>query len=688
MRHKLKALTACILLSVGISVQAQSLDLSLSSSGWETGGNTGQTQTGNYMQSGVGVQSATGTQTVACCGPNTWVISPYTGSTMLGMQPSSSPNYSAMTSALGLSAASVTALNTEVASAGGSITSAAWISKNFTFQANTQFKMAWIYTSTDYVPFNDGSLTSLVNTTNSTDLAKINGVSAQYLLLGATNPGTGKYSTDSYGSTGWQWVNYNVTSAGTYKLGFAIFNQGDTALSPVLFVNDGLGTVTKNGTAFNPVTPNDPNMPTTNADGSVSGGGSTGPVTPPAPTVVSTANGTPIVASSSSNGTTVTTPTVSYGVAAVAVEALNSKGAVTPKTLTVTQTTTTTVTTPFTVTYTSVTPVTTTTVTTPTIVKTWSDGTTTTENGTPVTTTATVNQVATQTVTGNEIDQAITAQDYQTRVDQYAKLANANNKMNQSFESDPLSRIRVDADGVKQRDLSGRDYNFYITGTGLNSNRSDSYKYDGSSYNIGIEKVIDPTTLIGIAYNKGFANMNGENAAGSLNKDAVSIYSVKAIDNWIIKGDAGYAVNDYATMHTLPELGLGNNSATKGSDKWAQVKLYAPDYNGIRPLVGVRVENNRVNAVTESGSEVSAMTYDAVNQTKTLGLAGVRYDHNFTDNWAVNAEAVRNTANQNTASLGVTYHDDKNSSVQFKLTRQDHNGVAVVSAGAQVRVNF
>jgi hypothetical protein len=604
------------------------------------------------------------------------------------MQPSSTPNYSAMTSALGLSSASVTALNAQVASQGGSITSTAWISKDFTFQANTQFKMAWIYTSTDYVPFNDGSLTSLVNTGNSANLGKINGVTAEYLLLGATNPGTGNYSTNSYGSTGWQWVNYNVTSAGTYKLGFAIFNQGDTALSPVLFVNDGLGTVTKNGTAFNPVAPNDPNMPTTNADGTVSGGGSTGPVTPPPATVVSTADGTPIVTSSSSNGTTVTTPAISYGTAAVVVDNVNSKGAVTPKTLTVTQTTTTTVTTPFAVTYTSVTPVTTTTVTTPTVVKTWSDGTTTTENGTPVTTTTTVNQTSTTTVTGNEIDQAITHQDYQTRIDQYAKLTAANNKMNQSFESDPLSRIRVTADGVKQRDLSGRDYNFYITGSALNSNRSDSYKYDGNSYNIGIEKVINPTTLVGVMYNRGTASMNGENAGGTLAKDAVSVYGVKAIDNWIIKGDAGYALNDYTTAHTLPELNLANASATKGTDKWAQVKLYAPDYKGIRPLVGVRVENNRVNAVTESGNEVSAMTYDAVNQTKTLGLAGARYDHNFTDNWAVNAEATRNTANQNNLSLGLTYHDDKNSSIQIKLANQELNGVRVTSASAQVRVNF
>ena len=221
-------------------VSAQTLDLSFSSTGWESGGNTGQTQTGNYIDSGVGVQTATGTQTIACCGQNTWAISPYTGSTMVGMQPGGTQNYSAMTTALGLSSASVTALNAEIAAQGGygGITSAAWISKNFTFQANTTFKMAWVYTSTDYVPFNDGSITTLVNTSSATTLGKINGVSAQYILLGATNPGTGNYSTGSYGSTGWQLANYEITTAGTYKLGFGIFNQGDTALSPVLFVND------------------------------------------------------------------------------------------------------------------------------------------------------------------------------------------------------------------------------------------------------------------------------------------------------------------------------------------------------------------------------------------------------------------------------------------------------------------
>jgi hypothetical protein len=81
------------------------------------------------------------------------------------------------------------------------------------------------------------------------------------LTAGFTNPGTGDYSTNSYGSTGWQVSTYQVSATGDYVLGFAVFNLGDTALSPVLLVDSQPGSTTKNGTNFGAVTPNNPNAP-------------------------------------------------------------------------------------------------------------------------------------------------------------------------------------------------------------------------------------------------------------------------------------------------------------------------------------------------------------------------------------------------------------------------------------------
>jgi hypothetical protein len=666
------------------AVSAQTQDYSFGTgdfNGWTTGP-TSSTQSGDYTGNGIGAATVTGEQTVSCCGSNVWKVSPYTGSYMVSLQPGSQANYSTMTSALGLSSTSISALNTEINAQGtGQITGGAWITKNFTFTAPATFKMAWNYISTDYVPFNDGSLTSLVNTTNATEFGKINGVSKEYLLLGATNPGTGNYSTGSYGSTGWQWVNYEIVTAGTYKLGFSAFNQGDTALSPVLFVNDGLGTTTVNGTAFNPVAPNDPTMPTTNPDGSVSTGGGT-------PTVTGTTT-TDTVTTTTTNGT----PTVAYGIAygatVTVLDLANSRGGQTAQKLTVTQTATNTATTPFTLTTTTTTPVTTTTTTTPVTTTTYSDGTTTTTNGTATVTTTTTDTVSSVDTQGEELLQIQTQKDYSTRVDQYSNLSNSNNRMNESLESDPWTRVRVDAGQISQRSFAGRDWNFYVTGSGLKTSTRDTYSSTGSTFGVGIERLVSKSLLIGAQYNRGQINMSGDAAGGSLNKDAVGAYVLKTFDtDVVIKGDLGYAQNNYNTAHSIPELALSNTSSAAGRDTWAQVKVYTPAVKGIRAFAGGRTETNQINAVTESGSAVSAMTYGAVNQTRNSGIGGVRYDYNFNKKFAMGSEVQYSTANVSTGSVNLTYHDTKNSSVLLKVARQQYQGQNTNIAMLQARVNF
>jgi hypothetical protein len=628
--------------------------------------------------SSVSGQTLTGPQTFQA-GPNAWAISPYTGSTMYSLAPQAPSNtYANMATALGMSAASVSALSAEIAAqnpqGGGNITNAAWVSKDFTFTSAASFKMYWTYTSTDYVPFNDGSITTLVNTGDATTLGKINGVTTQYLLLGATNPGTGNYSTDSYGSTGWQVVNYNVLSAGTYKLGFGIFNQGDTALSPVLNVNDGLGTVTKNGTTFGSVAPNDPTMPTVDP-------------TPTGPTVVSTTTADS-VSSSTSNGTATIATSIAYGATASIVNQANSKGDQTPKVLNVVQTTTVTQTTPFTLTQTTTTPVTTTTVTTPVTTKTWSDGTTTTENGTPVTTTSVANSVTSTDTQGQEIIEAQSQQNYTTRIDQYAQMQKQNSRLNASLDSDTLSRFKVTENGLTQRTEDDRDWNFYLNATGSNSNTSDSYKYDATTYGLGFEKKIDSNTLVGIQYNRIYSTTAGEQGGGNLSKDAVGVYALKKIDDFLLKGDVGYSVNKYNAGHNLPELGLSNWSSANGVDKWIAVRAYAPETKGFRPYIGARVENNQRNATVDSGSEVSAATYSALNSTKSTGLVGVRYEKELADKLVGVIDANVNSAQLNTVSASAIYAAKNNSSIIAKVTRQEQNGLVSNQAMILGRVTF
>lgn len=292
-------------------------------------------------------------------GPYTWNIYPYTGQYMAQLQPNGGATYSTMTSQLGLNAASLTSIQSFLNShsGGGSTnpTNASWMYyAGLYLTAGTNFTVAWNFVATDYTPWNDTSITTLVNTSGGA-AATVNNTVGQYSILGAINPGSGNYSTGSYGSTGWQLATYSVNATGTYTLGFGSFNLGDTAYSPILLVSGTQGT-TYNGTT--PVAPVAPNP------------GSTAP-SATTPTVVSTST-TNTTSTSTSYGTATTT--TAY--VPRQVNGYDAQGFQVTWTYIDTVTTTTT-------------PKYITTTTTPVTTTTYSDGTTTTSNGTPTSTTTT-----------------------------------------------------------------------------------------------------------------------------------------------------------------------------------------------------------------------------------------------------------------------------------------------------------
>ena len=235
-------------------------------SGWDAGSQQG-TFTGSVITgNGTGVSVATGTVTFNAPG-NTWTFSPY-GSKAGLLQPNGSQTFDNAISNLGLSSGDNTSLRNilttqaqQTGNGGGNPTDAAWITKTVSLTAGTTYTMSWNYIGTDYVPFNDGSITSLVPVTGSASVT-VNNQASNYALLGFTNPGTGDYSTGSYGSTGWQMSTYQVSVTGNYKIGFAVFNLDDQALSPVLLIDSQPGGTTKNGENFGAVPPNNSDAPT------------------------------------------------------------------------------------------------------------------------------------------------------------------------------------------------------------------------------------------------------------------------------------------------------------------------------------------------------------------------------------------------------------------------------------------
>jgi hypothetical protein len=209
----------------------------------------------SWSPNGSGSQVTTGMTNYCPGGGKCWTVTPY-GSYMLAVQAGSgSVNFDPAMTSLGLQGSDISSIRSYLTSLGGNSTptNASWVRRSVALQAGVTYTFAWQYLSTDYVPFNDGSIITL---TGGPGTPTVNGLTQNYALLGFTNPGTGNYSTNSYGATGWQVAVFTVPADGNYNLGFASFNLGDTSLSPILFIDQLQGSTSLNGTAFTPVQPN------------------------------------------------------------------------------------------------------------------------------------------------------------------------------------------------------------------------------------------------------------------------------------------------------------------------------------------------------------------------------------------------------------------------------------------------
>lgn len=554
---------------------------------WSTGATPGTWNSSSFNGSGTAVSIVNGSQTynssshgamgtsgstyyAPAVTPHTWVITPY-GNNMAALQPSGSYSFAQMSSGLGLSSTSqselTTMLHTQATASGfgsGTVTNTSWMSRDVSMTSGQSVTMAWNYVSTDYVPFNDGSIATMVNTTDGTVLGTVNNKNSQYTLLGFTNPGTGDYSTNSFGFTGWQKITYLASTAGTYRLGFGIFNLDDTALSPILFVDSQEGTMTQDGTAFGPIAPNAGSGAPDNSSGGSGSGGST-------PTVVSTTAGDDIVTTSTTYGTTTSTTTNEFGKTTNGKNVTIDKASVTS----------------------SSTPVTVTTTTTPTTVTTYSDGTTTTTNGTPV--------VTTSTATLNTAS-AICCE---TKTAYIGGASDAyNNAIVKPFVVDPTTTP----------DGSWAD----IT---MNSGNN----IGSTNVNFGYQKTVENVTA-GIAGSAGKIASNGLNNSSVTGETyAATAYVLNKTDLVNVKGSIGFGINNYVVDNSIASFGLANQTKSQQNVAYGDMAFYSvKDYAGWTPFAGVTVLNSDIGKIEETGSSLLSSGTVASNKTYTMPYVGVK----------------------------------------------------------------
>ena len=486
------------------------------SSGFESGNLSGWTTSGGDVGISTGLNNAN-------FGGPTWTVKPY-GTYMGQLYPNGNVSFDSATTSLGLSStdnAAVKSYLTQQANSGGggdpTPTNAAWIKRTVTLEAGTTYKYAWNYLSTDYTPFNDGYMITLVHSTIGSITPTINNLQKKYGLLGFTNPGTGEYATGSYGSTGWQQVVFTVPVTGNYVLGFATFNLGDTILSPMLFIDELQGTTEKNGQSFGPISPN----PGSSAP--VSGGG--------APTVTGTSTSNSVSSSNSVGSTTTTNNQYTWG----------------GGTYTVIGTST---------------PTTTTTTTTPVTTTTWSDGTTTTSNGTSSSTTSVTFNY---TVTGPNtppISPNVGTNLNSVYITQTNAGASNNITANQSGHGNYET---ITLGGSNNTVRVGQGYTFSTTGVATESTISNN-NLSGLTVSGNYNTLIN--SQVG-ASNSAIVNITGNSNTANLNQTGNNNQAYSTItgsSNSLTTGQAGngniVSANLFGNNNTATVMQTGNNHGT------------------------------------------------------------------------------------------------------------------------------
>lgn len=346
-----------------------------------------------------------------------------------------------------------------------------------------------------------------------------------------------------------------------------------------------------------------------------------------APTVVSTAAGTPLVATSTSATAWASTFATAYAYGTV-----HATPTVVNNRLVVSRDNTTTTT----VTETQTRDVTTVTTTTPRTVTTYSDSTTTTTNGTPTSTSATVTEVASLAVaTPTTVTQTASA-----GVDTLDNALALNIYSQEMNRVDPLSRVNIHGDAITKRNTSqavniAKNAWMWITGKSANGNDNRS-----NGFEVGAERLVNDTTLVGAQYNKIDSKMTGvEQGSGKFDTDMINLYAVKKLGRWAVKPTLGYSSSDYdisrvITLAAQPNFSgevYANSYSTKGKSYWADVQVIAPQVWKVTPYAGITVRKTELDGGVESGTQATRLTYSNYKDTSSQPYVGARFDSQTTE---------------------------------------------------------
>ncbi len=279
--------------------------------------------------------------------------------------------------------------------------------------------------------------------------------------------------------------------------------------------------------------------------------------------------------------------------------------------------------------------VTTVTTTTPRTTTTYSDSSTTVTNGTASSTSATATETASLAVaTPTTATQTASAS-----VDTLNNAVALNIYSQEINRADPLSRINVHGEKISRRVSQAVDVDrnswMWITGKSANGNENRS-----SGFEVGFERLVNDTTLVGVQYNKIDSKMtNVADGSGKFDTDVFSLYSVKKLGRWAVKPSVGYSRSDYDTSRVITLGALDNFAAetyankytTNGKSYWADVQVIAPQVWKLTPYAGITLRKTELDGGVETGTLATRLTYGKYSDTSSQPYVGARFDSSVTE---------------------------------------------------------
>lgn len=271
----------------------------------------------------------------------------------------------------------------------------------------------------------------------------------------------------------------------------------------------------------------------------------------------------------------------------------------------------------------------TTTATTPVTTTNWSDSTTTTSTGSAVITTS-----SSSAMTSADVTQTASA-----KVDTFANSQHLNLFAMEMMMPDPLSRIDLSGDVInkragEQRDISDDSW------TWLNVRRASGNESRAYGIELGGEKLVDEASLVGAQVNYNKSTMTEvEDGSGRFDTTMVNLYAVRKIGDWAVKPMIGYARTNYDTSRTITfdsvenfaNEAYHNKLSTSGNSYWADLQVIAPKLGMVTPYAGVGIQHYKTDGDTESGSELTALTWKTHSDTVTKPYVGARFDSDVTE---------------------------------------------------------